>query len=303
VQVSKRFGYRWTLAGDWYFVPAETVRGNRLEPWYELTVAKRHGSEPLLAAVLVTDMLSLGVGEDPQDDDDLDRTEHVESEFREGGVELVTTSRQRMLGVDVVQLDGIRQGLHVSFRIFDRGNLRFELRCVGGAQSPPWPCDTAFAHVDFGTPPPSPVESTTPRPLHIRDEEAGFTFEPPDDTWLSTGPHRGTGGAQVVWMWQKDDCDIAVQTLNLSMYPPSRTVDVQKLAEGFRRKGRRVRVKSARLSTDDWELLQTDDGDGTAQDMFVLTRGRYAYLIMVTAPKRDPALLEKARKGFHFIAK
>ena len=104
-------------------------------------------------------------------------------------------------------------------------------------------------------------------------------------------------------MWQKDDCDIAVQTLNLSMYPPSRTVDVQKLAEGFRRKGRRVRVKSARLSTDDWELLQTDDGDGTAQDMFVLTRGRYAYLIMVTAPKRDPALLEKARKGFHFIAK
>jgi hypothetical protein len=218
VQVSKKFGYRWTLKGDWYFVPAETVQGNRLGPWYELMVAKRQGSDPILAATLATDRLSPGVGQDPQDNDERERdcTERGESEFREAGIELLATSRQRMLGVDVVELDGVRGGSHVSFRIYDRGSLRFEFRCVGGAQSPPWPCDAAFAHLDFGTPP--------------------------------------------------------------------------------------VRVKPAQMSTDNWELLQTDDKDGIAQDMFVLTRDRYTYLIVVTAPKRDPALLEKARKGFRFIA-
>jgi hypothetical protein len=255
--------------------------------------------------MLVTDALSLLSGDEQRGEDARIRaeTERGESELREAGVELLTTSRQRMFGVDVVQLDGVRAGLHVSFRIYDRGNLRFEFRCIGGTQATPWPCDAAFAHVDFGAPPPAPLENATARPLHVRSESAGFTFDAPDDTWLSTGPHTGTGGAEVIWMWEKDGSSIAVQTMNLSMYPPSRAFDVQTLADGFRRKSRRVQVKSARSATGDWTLLETDDPRGIVQDLFLITRERYAYLVIVTTAQRDPALRERARKGFRFIEK
>src|SRR3954470_23399379 len=207
----------------------------RLDPWVEVNAAKKKGQGGPMVMTMVTDMVSTTPGAVHED------TEHdYESLARFGkrkldsiGAQLTGSERVKMLGVDAVQVTGVRDGVPISIRLLHYGERRLELQCLGGPAAAPWPCDSAFTSFELWDVPVAPAASDTPRVLHLRDEHSGIEFDAPDDSWLAIGPRPGMGGAQVVWIWQKEERQIDVQAFDLSWAPatPDAASFAQKLAD------------------------------------------------------------------------
>jgi TPR repeat protein len=306
VHVSTAYGYEWRIPANWEFVAPASV-GVRYPPGVaEVVSAKVRGGDGRdHMTIVVTDVVEVIPGKAPDDNPvELDMLAvGVTRELKRTlGVEKVDVARFSMFGADAVRLDaavGVQPKLYFTVSYFYRGRRRFEVRCVASSYQPGLPCRDAFGELVFHDVSEVLRESDRPHLLHLRDARFGLSFDAPDDGWLAIGPRTGLQGRQSVWIWNKEGRQIDVAALDASANPaaPDQMGMAAVMAEAFRKEGATTVVGASRFAGKPCAHVEVSRPSGNQQDLYVQRRGAIFYTVLVTAPRRDPALLEKARAG------
>jgi hypothetical protein len=307
VRESPRFGYVWTLPHNWEFVqPAKEWRvpaGSALDA----VAAEQRGHDGPVALALVIDLVSIVPGRvwgrDPKDYDGLE--DYGGKQLRQAGATVTGTRRVTMLGLAAVQVLGAKGSDRIAIRILYRGHRRFEFRCRSRAEKSEWPCEPAFAGFRIADLREESTESDTPHVFRLRDARFGIAFDPPDDSWLAIGPRTGAGGAQQVWIWNKEGRQIDVQAFDLAAIPSrlDEAALVSMMAERYRREGAVVEESEATLGGERCHHLELNRTHGNQQDFFIIVRQGINYSLLVTQQTRDQSLIARALKGFRFTPK
>jgi hypothetical protein len=113
------------------------------------------------------------------------------------------------------------------------------------------------------------------------------------------------GGAQTVWIWNKNGRQIDIQPLDMSSLPvrPDTAKFAAMMADSERSEGARVSEEDTSFAGHAWRHLQLSRAGKNEQDFFVLVHDDIMYGILVTQPTRDSALVAAAKKGFQLIAR
>lgn len=268
-----------------------------------MVAAARRGLDRPVLIVMVTSVIWVAPGHEwgRKESDFVDATSDARATVESSGLRFVAARRVHMLGQQAVEVTGERGLTRLSVRIFRHEHRQFAFRCMSYLGDSEFPCERALASFRIEA---RPEEPDHPRVLHLRDARFGLAFDAPDDGWLAIGPRTGGGGAQVVWVWNNRGRQIDVQALDLSAAsnPPDEHTFVTRLAESWRAKGTRVSVARSTLAGLPCHRLELDFADGSRQDLFTLMRGDTNYSLLVTAPTRDPVLIEQARHGFRLLS-
>ena len=307
--VSARYGFRWRLPPDWAFVSPDEITDSPVHPGIDVVAASNmDDDEPNALIVMVKDVFSLPDEEPRLDPEKVENLEWYASAWMQAaGAKKVGRSRLKLFGADAFRFDGSVEDadgtVHATFMVFYRNRRRFELVCYATRYETGTPCASALAEFVIDEMDDAPQPGDRPRVLHLRDEKLGIQFDAPDDGWLAIGPRTAGDGAQVVWIWRKEDRQIDVQVMDLANR--SDTVDeawfVELMTEHFRKPGSTVTVKASKLSGLRCSHIQIRRTQGYQEDLFVQKRGRLLYGLLVNSPVTDQALLDRARAGFRVI--
>lgn len=240
-------------------------------------------------------------GDDPKDYDRFE--EYGEEVLRNAHAELTSTKRIRMFGLETVQVTGDYGDLRISIRLMYRGYRHFEFRCFDRGPQAEWRCASALSSFRIEDLPEPPAEQDVPQIRHLHDPRFGLAFDPPDDSWLSTGPHSAGDGAQVVWIWNKSGRQIDVQAMDLGAMPtkPDQATFAKEMAGRARTAGGNVVQTQCTFGGHLWDHLEMSGEGHGKQDLFVLVEHGVMYGILVTQPSRDQRLIEAAEDGFRLI--
>jgi hypothetical protein len=301
---SERFGYEWKLPDGWRLVSATPPNWKDQATSPRDVISARLEPDGPLLMVVVTDYVQVipgkHRGDDPQRFDKMER--YGTQVLQMVGVKDVRTQRVRMFELDAVEVTGIKDGAQLSVRLLYQDRRQFEFRCIDEPQQA-WRCDSALS--SFKILPPAESESApdVPRVRHLREERLGLAFDAPDDTWLSIGPRLGGGGAQSVWIWNKQGRQIDVQTMDLSSLraKPTTAAFAAGMAEHERENGVTVKASDTTFAGQTWRHLEMSGGGKTDRDAFFVITDDVVYAILITHQTRDRSLIEAAKKGFRFI--
>jgi hypothetical protein len=257
-----------------------------------------------VAFVMVADFVSVIPGKTreikPTDLADLEVNARLA--LGEAHVRDVQTERAPVLGTVGIRASGVVGAAndHVDVRVAYRGYRKVEFRCYYAKSQSSRPCDEAFDGIDVKERVEAKQPGEDPRVLHLRDEQFGIGYDPPDDTWLAVGPRTAMNGAQVVWIWNKMGRQIDVGATDFAALPRQSVDDatlVTQTSEGFRRHGMMVKIRKSKLSGRACFHLEMSRSAGDQQDLFLQRRGSVVYCVLVTAPIRDASLISRARAG------
>jgi hypothetical protein len=255
--------------------------------------------------MIATDIIHVVPGKHAGDDPkDLDRFETYGAEvLRNAHAELASTTRIRMFGLDAVQVTGDYGDLRISIRLMYRGYRHFEFRCFDRGPQAEWRCASALTSFRIEDLPEAPAEQDVPQIRHLRDARFHLAFDPPDDSWLSTGPHLAGDGAQVVWIWNKSGRQIDIQAMDLGAMParPDQESLAKTMADGARTSGDSVVATHSDFAGHRWDHLEMSGERHGKQDLFILVEQSVMYGILVTQPSRDQRLIETAKEGFRIV--
>ncbi|MFZ5893854.1 MAG: hypothetical protein ACOY0T_22525 [Myxococcota bacterium] len=230
---------------------------------------------------------------------------HGVAMLRGVGASLAGSGRVRMFDLDAVEVTGDIDETRISIRILYRGRRRFEFRCIGIRREAGWPCESAFTAFRIRDLPEVLRDTDSPRVLRLREPSCKLAFDAPDDSWRGIGPRTGGGGAQRVWVWNKEDRQIDVQVIDLTATSrkPSEAVLANAMADELRARGDTVVVNTGTLAGRPCQHLSITRRDGWKQDLFVLIENDVSYGLMITQQTRDLALVDAAKKGFRLTTK
>jgi len=306
VHRSTRYHFELRIAANWEFV-SPAVFGARDEiAGMEIVAARRRdAAAPATLVYLVAGSVQIIPGKRVTNDPyDLDLLEDGASKWMEAsGIEKIGASRMDMFGSPAARIDGRERGparRYVSVIAFWRENRRFEARCTTGTPQSDLPCRDAYGALIVHDLPAEEIRDTDrPHLLHLRNTEFGISYDAPDDTWLGIGPRVAIGGAQSVWIWNKDGRQIDVYALDLRTAPGRMPQELMAMftADQYRKAGSKVAVDRSELAGRPCEHLEIDPPAGDRQDMFLQERDGMFYGLLVTVVTRDKDLLARARAG------
>ncbi len=303
---STRFGYSWTLPDDWEPVPPETLWTVPIVSNQDLHAARKKGQHRPAVWVYVTDYVQVVPGPSTRDDEkDFEEAQnYVALLLRRLGGRVVGARRVPMLGHEAIEVNGEIGKDAISIRSVHLGYRKFEFRCLGAAPADGWACAEAFKAFRIEDVASEVSEQEVPRVLHLREPKLGFAFDPPDDSWLALGPRTGGSGVQTVWIWNKQDRQIDVGVIRLSsvMSEVDAEFFVAALAESLEKKGAQVTGKASSLAGKPCHHLEIIEPNGGKGDTLILAQGRFIYMIIISQPTRDAALVEAATRGFQLIS-
>jgi hypothetical protein len=308
--VSARYRFRWRLPHNWEFASPEELAEFQVHPALDAVAARTKGNdEPLALIIVVKDVVSVIPGKEPTlDPEKIENLEqYADMWMQAAGAQKEGRAPLKLLGVDAFRFDGSMDvdgtKIHVALLTFYKNRRRFELQCYAARHQPGIPCEGALGDFVIDEMVDKPGPGDRPRVLHLRDEKLGIQFNAPDDGWLAIGPRTAGDGAQVVWIWRKEDRQIDVQVMDLANR--SDVVDeawfVERMTEHFRKPGTTVTVMTSKLSGLPCSHLEMRRTQGYQEDLFVQKRGRLLYGLLVNSPVPDRALLDRARAGFRVI--
>jgi hypothetical protein len=303
---SARLGYSWTLPDDWESIPPDSLWTVAMVSNQDLHAARKKGQNRPAAWLYVTNLLQVVPGPATRDDArDFETAQGYAALLlgRAGG-HVVGARHVPMLGHDAIEVNGEIGKDTVSIRTIYLGYRKFEFRCLGAPLADDWACADAFRALQIEDVKSEVSDREVPRTLHLREPKLGFAFDPPDDSWLAVGPRSGDSGVQTVWIWNKQGRQIGVGVMRLSRAASEVDADsfVVGMTESTRRDGSKVTEKTSSLAGKPCHHLEITHAHGTIRDSLILVQGRLIYIILVTQPTRDQALVEAARKGFRLIS-
>lgn len=269
----------------------------------DLAAARPKGSNRPSATLLVWDYTiqehPRTWGSNAADYDDLEAlgTRTLETH----GAEPLGTRRITMFGQSGVEVVGMLNSERLSLRMVRRDRRHFEVRCISAFDESDWPCEAAFETFAISEPPARPALEG-PRVLHLREPRFGLEFDAPDDSWLATGPHKGGGGAQLVWMWRQADRGIDVQVMDFRNLPAEPTEEqlLQLDRESLEKNAAKVVVGTAFLGGERCHHLRAAGSDGWHRDVFFLHRNSINYTVLIMQRKRDAKLIARVTKALRF---
>jgi uncharacterized protein len=298
--ISRRFDYEWRLPANWELVPPSSLDLSDVPPSAEAAAARpRGGGSPDSLLISVTDeFMPAGGGEREAKTRTLDELEGLATTWLSAhGLKRTASVRKDFLYNDAVRVDAVVERpakRFVAVTLFRKDKRQFELRCVTQRYQPEWPCVDAFGALMLHEP--MRPETEFGRVLHLRDPTLGLSFDAPDDAWLAFGPRLEDRVS--TWVWVEGGRRIDLSAIDVTGQPPETFPVVSAaMAEKYRSKGATVTTENTTLAGRPSVHHVIDWASDPPQDLFVQRRGNRVYVLVVSQPKRDPALLERVRAG------
>lgn len=275
------------LPANWEFVPASSIDLADAPPSAEVVAARPRGGPSSDSLVfVVTDF------PEPASRADLGEASATLARFEEEGrawcavhgIAPTEISRPQFLGQQTVRLDATLENPRrfLSVSIFSKDNRHQAHQ----------PCVDAFGALMIHEPLRGPTEVL--RVVHLREPRFGLTFDAPDDVWLGYGPRQY--GAETTWDWVDDQ----QHQIELSVEPASDEsleVLLRQFAAPYWLHGDAVASSLSTLAGQPCGHLQIDPRAGSRKDRFVQRRGGLLYSLTISAPSRDPELLDRVLAG------
>ena len=306
---SERLGFTWRLPTGWGFTSDFDNQGPPGGGAAEMKSARKGWLGSVTAQLIVADLVTVIPGKLPEHDRDgvARLEENALTWMKKTGGDKVEAQRLTILGRNAVRVSGVVGRVfkdYVDVTLHHRGRRRIDMRCIADEPGEWWPCDEAFAGLEFVDLPEAVKETDTPRVLHLRDARFGIEYDAPDDGWLGFGPRTGMNGDQSVWIWNEGPRQIDVSGLDVAAMPVQQdeATAVESVARLFRGQGATVIAKKSDLAGRTCSHLEVDAPTGQRQDLFVQKRGTIIYSVLVTQSARDAELLVKARAGLKIRA-
>jgi hypothetical protein len=310
---SERYQYRWKLPPDWQFVTLEDLGLPVGHPGFETIGAARLSEDDAATAlfVSVTDLVRVIPGwEPPPRPDRFQDMERAASAWLEReDLRITGVHNVHFLGERTIRVDGYGKGdegedIYTSIVILDAKRRRFIFQCTASEHLPGFACDDALRDFSIFDMPEILQPGDERRVLHLRSETFKLEFDPPDESWLGIGPRTGLGGHMSVWSWTRENrqVDVGVTDLAAAGSAVDETTFTKRMAERNRESGDKVTVKMSQLSGLPCTHLEIQPVQGHQRDVFVQKRGNLLYVVLVTVPVRDQALLDRVRAGVRITA-
>jgi hypothetical protein len=297
-------GYSWILPADWEPVSPESLWSS--VPGQDVRAAKKKGQRHPAIWAFARDLVQIVPGSPQRDPEKLMESAQSHAAFllEAAGGKVLGARHVPMLGHEAIEVSGNIGEDAVSIRTFYVGYRHFELRCLGAHSTQDWACADAVRAFRIGAAKNELSEQQVPRMLHLREPKLGFGFDPPDDSWLAYGPRTGAGGTQTVWFWNKQgrQVDVGVMILPSTATGVNTDTFAARMALSTRQEGSSVTERASTLAGKPCRYLEVTKPDGTTQDTLVLVDGGFVYMLLITQPTRDMALVEIARRGFRLIS-